>query len=138
MVICYTTKENINHYTTDFDNIDRFTEEHPYATIWYAFNEKDDVSSSNVEREKCPICGNAILKGQNNYYCSQYKNGCQFSLPFLICGKKLTATQLIMLLRQHRTKTISGFKSRTGKPFSAVLRYDTKTAKLHFEFPNAK
>lgn len=49
MVICYTTKENINHYTTDFDNIDRFTEEHPYATIWYAFNEKDDVSSSNVE-----------------------------------------------------------------------------------------
>lgn len=44
MVICYTTKENINHYTTDFDNIDRFTEEHPYATIWYAFNEKDDVS----------------------------------------------------------------------------------------------
>lgn len=107
MVICYTTKENINHYTTDFDNIDRFTEEHPYATIWYAFNEKDDVSSSNVEREKCPICGNAILKGQNNYYCSQYKNGCQFSLPFLICGKKLTATQLIMLLRQHRTKTIS-------------------------------
>ena len=49
MVICYTTKENINHYTTDFDNIDRFTEEHPYATIWYAFNEKDDVSSSNVD-----------------------------------------------------------------------------------------
>ena len=80
----------------------------------------------------------AILKGQNNYYCSNYKNGCKFSLPFLICGKKLTATQLIMLLRQHRTKTISGFKSKTGKPFSAVLRYDTKTAKLHFEFPNAK
>lgn len=79
-----------------------------------------------------------ILKGQNNYYCSNYKKGCQFSLPFLICGKKLTATQLIMLLRQHRTKTISGFKSKTGKPFSAVLRYDTKTAKLHFEFPNAK
>lgn len=87
MVICYTTKENINHYTTDFDNIDRFTEEHPYATIWYAFNEKDDVSSANVEREKCPICGSAILKGQNNYYCSNYKNGCKFSLPFLICGK---------------------------------------------------
>lgn len=64
MVICYTTKENINHYTTDFDNIDRFTEEHPYATIWYAFNEKDDVSSANVEREKCPICGSAILKGK--------------------------------------------------------------------------
>lgn len=38
MVICYTTKENINHYTVDYDNIDRFTEEHPYATVWYAFN----------------------------------------------------------------------------------------------------
>lgn len=98
MVICYTTKENINHYTTDFDNIDRFTEEHPYATIWYAFNEKDDVSSSNVEREKCPICGNAILKGQNNYY----------KMPNDIFGGKLSAGEIKVLaaLYSLRSKSI--------------------------------
>lgn len=138
MVICYSTRNNQNHYTTDYESTEKFSEENPYATIWYAFNEKDDVSSANIEREKCPVCGGSILKGENNYYCSQYKSGCKFSLPFLICGKKLTSTQIIMLLRQHRTKTIRGFKSKTGKAFDAALRYDTEKVRLYFEFPNQK
>lgn len=136
MVICYNTRDNKNHYTTDYTSLEKFNEENPYATVWYAFNEKDNVSSANIEREKCPICGGSILKGNSNYYCSQYKSGCKFSLPFLICGKKLTSTQITMLLRQHRTKTIKGFKSKSGKSFDAALRYDTKAAKICFEFSN--
>lgn len=136
MVICYNTRDNKNHYTTDYTSLEKFNEENPYATVWYAFNEKDNVSSANIEREKCPICGGSILKGNSNYYCSQYKSGCKFSLPFIICGKKLTSTQITMLLRQHRTKTIKGFKSKSGKSFDAALRYDTKAAKICFEFSN--
>ena len=35
---------------------------------------------------KCPACGKGILiKGKNAYGCSEWKNGCRFTIPFTDC-----------------------------------------------------
>lgn len=103
MVICYSNRDRNNRFTTEYDNIAVFQEENPYASIWFAFNEKDDVSKANIVNEKCPLCGGYIRAGRTNYYCSEFKNGCKLSIPYAICGKKLSQSQLKMLIASKRT-----------------------------------
>jgi DNA topoisomerase-3 len=49
-----------------------------------------------------------------------------------ICGKKITETNIKNLLAKGTTGKINGFKSKTGKSFSAAIKLiDGKT---EFEF----
>lgn len=121
MVICFSNRDRNNRFTTEYDSIQVFQEENPYANVWFAFNEKDDVSSANIVNEKCPICGGYIRSGRINYYCSEYKNRCKINIPFAICEKKLSQAQLKMLISLKRTNIIKGFISKSGKPFDASL-----------------
>ena len=36
--------------------------------------------NKKISYGKCPMCGGDIFKGKNNWYCSNYKEGCNFSL----------------------------------------------------------
>lgn len=70
----------------------------------------------------CPFCGDDVLKGKSNYYCSNYKKkNCQFKIWETIAGKKLTENQVKQLLEKGKTGTIKGFTSKTGKKFDASL-----------------
>lgn len=84
---------------------------------------------------KCPCCGAVLQKGIVNIYCSNYKAGCRFNVPYLVCGKKLTENQIIMLITQQRTNLIKGMTSKNGKKFDAALIIHKKTGKLSFELP---
>lgn len=47
---------------------------------------------------KCPICGKGtMIKGKNAYGCSEWKNGCKFTIPYSICP----ADANIEELRKH-------------------------------------
>jgi DNA topoisomerase-3 len=95
-------------------------------------------SSSEVFIDKsrlCPACGKKLLNGKNNVYCSGYKNGCKFSIPYVICGKKLTEAQIAMLITSQRTNIIKGFTGKSGKNFDASLKMDN-TGKIEFVFDN--
>lgn len=138
MVICYTNRDRINKFTTEYSNITAFQEENPYANVWFAFNEKDDVSKANIANEKCPLCGGYIYSGRYNYYCSEYKKGCNLNIPYAICGKKLSQSQLKMLIASKRTNVIKGFISnKTGKSFNASLRINND-GKVDFVFDNTQ
>ncbi|MBP3353539.1 MAG: DNA topoisomerase 3 [Bacteroidales bacterium] len=46
----------------------------------------------------CPICGKGtMIKGKNAYGCSEWKNGCKFTIPYTICP----ADANIEELRKH-------------------------------------
>ena len=53
-----------------------------------------------------------------------------------ICRKRLTVPQVTALLTKGRTGLIKGFRSKTGKPFSAVLYIDRSERTVKFEFQN--
>ncbi|MBN8696261.1 MAG: DNA topoisomerase 3 [Bacteroidetes bacterium] len=71
--------------------------------------ETKEKKSANSVLE-CPKCksGN-MLKGKTAFGCSNFKNGCDFKVPFEIMGKKLTDAQIRLLLEKGKTAVIKGF-----------------------------
>ncbi len=59
---------------------------------------------------KCPKCAKGnLIKGKNAFGCSEWKQGCNFRLPFVFMEKKLTETQLQRLIDKKETTQINGF-----------------------------
>lgn len=78
-----------------------------------------------------------LVKGKNNVFCTGYKEGCKFSIPYQLCQKKLTDNQIQMLINSQRTNVIKGFTSKAGKQFDASLKIDKK-GKIEFVFSEFK
>jgi len=77
---------------------------------------KKTKTPSKLIAEKCPKCKKGdLLKGKSAYGCSEYKNGCNFLLPFVFHDKKFTERQLIQLVQKGKTTSIKGFKTEAGK-----------------------
>ena len=98
----------------------------------------DGLKTVQAEAEPipCPVCGKPMRKQSWGYGCSGYKDGCRFSVG-RICGKLLTESQLKKLLTARDTGLLRGFKSKSGKPFSAHLLLD-ESNKIVFRFEEKK
>jgi DNA topoisomerase-3 len=105
---------DITHFTSDIVK-DIFSKE-----IKIEFN-----SNSLLNLGKCPKCNQgSITEGKLNYYCSQYKTGCDFTIWKTIGNKKLSESVIKTLLSKKQTSKIKGFKNKDGKPFEASLKLD--------------
>lgn len=101
----------------------------------------EHVEAKKVKDVVCPLCGGEIVKTPFGFGCSNYssldENSCKFSIGKM-SGKNLTETQVRELLRDGRTSTIRGFKSKTGTTFDAriILSKDEtgKITGLKFDF----
>ncbi|SER52326.1 type IA DNA topoisomerase [Lachnobacterium bovis] len=86
---------------------------------------------------KCPICGGEVVTTPFGIGCSKYKadkTGCNFSIGE-IAGIVLKEEEFKELLTEGKTKTIRGFKSKSGKKFDACLSfYVDENGKEHVEF----
>lgn len=84
----------------------------------------------------CPACGGSIIEGKKGYGCLNWREGCKFVLwKNPICDKVLTKAQVKSLLKKGKTPLIKGFRSKSGKNFSAYLVWDNSVdGKLKFEF----
>ena len=75
---------------------------------------------------KCPVCDGEIITTSFGYGCSNYKQdktGCGFNIG-TIAGVNLTEEQAVSLLENGKTELISGFKSKAGKKFDAILKLE--------------
>lgn len=118
-------------YDTFISKVKQLTEK------WYS---EITASSSSAFVDKsllCPNCGQKIIKGKSNIFCSGYKNGCKFSVPYSLCGKKLTNSQIDMLISSQRTNVIKGFTGKSGNSFDASLKIGSE-GKIEFVFPSNK
>ncbi len=104
----------------------------------------ENVEAKTVKGVVCPVCGGEIVKTPFGYGCSNYKkddpeHSCKFNIG-QIAGKKLNDGQVKELLTNGITQTISGFKSKAGKPFDAKLALnkgeDGKATGIKFVFEN--
>lgn len=81
---------------------------------------------------QCPICNNNIYENENSFRCENWKE-CGFSIWKKICGKKLTQSNLMELLKKGYTKKLKGFTSKSGKKFEAALILEDNKVKLKFD-----
>lgn len=71
---------------------------------------KKTKKKEGVTDKKCPKCKKGkLLKGSNAYGCSDYKNGCNFIIPFVFLNKKISDNQLLKLINKGTTSKLKGF-----------------------------
>lgn len=81
----------------------------------------------------CPKCSKGkVLKGKNAYGCNAWKEGCDFRLPFVFMGKKLSENQVKRLIEKRATTKLKGFKLG-DKKVDGILRL---TPVFNVEFEN--
>ena len=80
----------------------------------------------------CPKCGDAVVEGENKYFCRS--NDCDFQFGKKILEQPINQVQAAKLLSHRRTDVLDGFISKSGKPFPAYLVMDN-AGKITFEFP---
>jgi DNA topoisomerase-3 len=84
---------------------------------------KQEIINDADSMGKCPNCGAGVVKNKKGWGCSNWKNGCKFQIwDNVICGKKLTKSNIKQLLSKGQTNIIKGFTSKAGKKFDAKLK----------------
>jgi len=80
----------------------------------------------------CPNCGGKVIENYRRFACTR----CDFSISKHPGGRFFETTEVEQLLREKQIGPLTGFRSRMGRPFAAVLKI-TPEHKLEFDFGNA-
>jgi DNA topoisomerase-3 len=80
----------------------------------------------------CPNCGGKVVENYRRFACTR----CDFSISKHPGGRFFETTEVEQLLREKQIGPLTGFRSRIGRPFAAVLKI-TPEHKLEFDFGNS-
>ncbi|GKX66821.1 DNA topoisomerase [Clostridium sp. TW13] len=77
---------------------------------------------------KCPECGNPVVEGEKSFGCTNWKNGCKFTIwkddkYIASFGKKVSKEMIILLLKNGKVG-FRNLKSKKGNSFSAYFKYN--------------
>lgn len=91
-------------------------------------NFKVELPEGTESIGKCPVCGNDIIEGEKGFGCTNWKNGCKYTIwkndKFIeSMGKKVTKEMVKLLLKNGKVG-FRNLKSKKGTLFSAYLRYE--------------
>ncbi len=72
----------------------------------------------------CPVCDGKIIKGKRGYGCSNWRaqdGGCRFVIWEMLCGKKLTPSNIKTLTAGKTTRKYV-FREENGRKFKAKIK----------------
>ena len=73
------------------------------------------------EEQQCPKCkSSSLIKGKTAVGCSNFKN-CDFKIPFVIFGKKITEKQILDLILKGKTTKLKGFTEHPNQLTEGIL-----------------
>jgi DNA topoisomerase-3 len=82
----------------------------------------------------CPNCGGQVKENYRRFACSK----CEFSISKIPGGRQFEIPEVEELLKEKTIGPLSGFRSKMGRPFSAILKLsfddEIKNYKLEFDF----
>lgn len=82
----------------------------------------------------CPNCGGQVKENYRRFACTK----CEFSISKIPGSRQFEIAEVEELLRKKEIGPLSGFRSKMGRPFSAILKLtfddETKNYKLEFDF----
>ncbi|NGO38486.1 DNA topoisomerase III [Limisphaera ngatamarikiensis] len=79
----------------------------------------------------CPKCGGEVHEKYKAWQCVQ--PGCDFAVPKILGGRMFEPEEVETLLRQRQVGPLQGFRSKNGRPFSAILRLND-AGRVEFDF----
>jgi DNA topoisomerase III len=95
--------------------------------------ESDVVEGNYVTLNvRCPNCGTATLK--EDYRTYQCEN-CGYRLFKNLASRELSAQEVTTLIKERKVGPLEGFRSKTGRPFSALVVLNEEN-KPQFAFEN--
>ena len=96
--------------------------------LQYVFPERETGSESKViSKIECKYCNKPIVVERWNYTCT-----CGLKIPRELCSKTITESMLSDLMKKGKTAKMTGYRSKAGKNFSAVLELSGKEVKFKF------
>ena len=87
----------------------------------------------------CPVCGNPIIEGEKGFCCSNWKNGCKFTIwkddKYIASFGKQVSKEMVSLLLKNGKVGFRNLKSKKGNTFSAYFKYvkNEKTGYFNWE-----
>lgn len=76
---------------------------------------------------KCPVCGNPVIEGERGFGCSNWKNGCKFTIwkddKYIQGFGKKVSKEMVRLLLKNGKVGFRNLKSKKGTTFSAYFKY---------------
>lgn len=82
------------------------------------------TTAIGILEQTCPKCQKGmLLKGKASYGCGEWKEGCNFRLPFEFLNKKISEKQLVRLVSKGATVKLKGFKEGETK-IDGVITFD--------------
>jgi len=91
-----------------------------------------DTAFATVEAA-CPKCGGVIQENYRKFQCQ----ACDFNLWKVISGREWAPEEVAELIRSRTIGPLTGFRSRMGRPFAAVLRLNAEN-RIDFDFGQAR
>ena len=86
----------------------------------------------------CPVCGNPIIEGEKGFGCSNWKNGCKFTIwkddKYINSFGKKVSREMIELLLKNGKVGFRNLKSKKGNTFSAYFRYEKNEETGYFNW----
>src|SRR5262245_28848951 len=67
---------------------------------------------------KCPKCGGVVQENYRKFQCQK----CDFNLWKVTSGREWSPEEIATLITERKIGPLTGFRSRMGKPFAAVMR----------------
>lgn len=80
----------------------------------------------------CPKCGSIVKENYRRFSCSNSEN-CDFSISKIPGGRQFEIQEVEQLLKEHQLPLLDGFRSKMGRPFSAILKLNSEH-RLEFDF----
>jgi DNA topoisomerase-3 len=77
----------------------------------------------------CPKCGGVVQENYRKFQCQK----CDFAIWKVTSGREWSPEEIAELIAKRSVGPLTGFRSRQGKPFSALLRL-TEELKVEFDF----
>ncbi|WP_294401670.1 type IA DNA topoisomerase [uncultured Clostridium sp.] len=86
----------------------------------------------------CPVCGNAVIEGEKGFGCSNWKNGCKFTIwkddKYITSFGKKVSREMVQLLLKNGKVGFRNLKSKKGNTFSAYFRYERNEETGYFNW----
>jgi DNA topoisomerase-3 len=77
----------------------------------------------------CPKCGGVVQENYRKFQCQK----CDFAIWKVTSGREWSTDEVAELITKRKVGPLTGFRSRMGKPFAAVVRL-TDELKAEFDF----
>ena len=77
----------------------------------------------------CPKCGGLVQENYRKFQCQK----CDFSLWKVVSGREWAPEEVAELIQKRQIGPLTGFRSRVGKPFTALMRLNDEF-RAEFDF----